>query len=423
MSSPIFTPSGVVSSFGGMLLIGGLEALYGPSLIRLIDVFNAPPTTVGMIISAHFVGGLVGVLVAQSVHKLIGNRVLLAAGYALLIGGSLGFAWGPTLALSIAASAVAGLGFGVLDYAFSHLFAVGFGSTAPRMLNLLHGFFGLGAILAPLTVAVFGAEHYPAYFSGFAALALITALGIRGVRPTPTQRTTDTDDSGFDAITTLSRGSRTSPGLVGIFAALVCVFVLHVAVGSGIGSWETTYLVLAGISVEQAAVASSLFWLSMTVSRFGLAKLTTRVRPGTLVTLGCTLMTLGSILAAFPGFAVIGLALVGFAIGPVFPTALAWASQIFGGKSWVSGSLIAISMVGGIAFPPLLGGTVTGDSNVRLFPLALAGISAMCVASCVVAGTLRTGQSGASHGSIPAAKETPESDRRAPGEAATETLH
>jgi FHS family glucose/mannose:H+ symporter-like MFS transporter len=372
-----------------MLLIGALEALYGPSLVRVIDVFDAPPTAVGMIISAHFIGGLLGVLVAQTVHKWIGNRILLGAGYVLLIGGSSGFAWGTTLAFSITGSAIAGLGFGALDYALSHLFAVGFGVTAPRMLNLLHGFFGVGAILAPLVVAVLGVAHYPLYFSGFAALALIAAVGIRGVASRPTQHSSTVDPSVRDAPATPSGQTRLTAVSFGIFTALVGVFVLHVAAGSGIGTWETTYLVQGGTGVEQAAAASSLFWLCMTVSRFVLAKLSTRLRPGVLVTLSCIAMTAGSLLAAIPGFAVAGLAIVGFAIGPVFPTTLAWASQIFGGKRWVSGSLIAISMVGGIVFPPLLGGTVSGGSSLLSFPLFLAAISAFCMVCCLIAGALR----------------------------------
>lgn len=388
MSQPLFTSSGVASSFGGMLLIGGIEALYGPSLIRVIDVFGAPPAIVGLIISAHFTGGLLGVLVAQTVHEWIGNRVLLAAGYALLIGGSVGFAWGPTLEFSIASSAVAGLGFGALDYALSQLFAMGFGATAPRMLNLLHGFFGLGAIVAPLVVAVLGAERYPLYFSGFAALALIAAAGIRGVASRPTQRSSGADHSRQDETAAPSRPARMSIVPFGIFATLAGVFVLHVAVGSGIGSWEATYLVLGGTSVEHAAAASSLFWLCMTVSRFTLAQLSTRMRPGVLVTLACTVMTVGSLLTAVPGLAAAGLAVVGFAIGPVFPTALAWASQTFGGRSWVSGSLIAISMVGGIIFPPVLGSAVAAGSSLLLFPLFLATVSALCVVCCLIAAAL-----------------------------------
>jgi len=384
---PLFSSFGIAAAFGGMLLVGGLEALYGPSLVRVIAVLDAPPVAVGMIISAHFIGGLLGVLTAQSVHKRLGNRILLGAGYLLLVGGSLAFAWAPALVFSIGASAIAGLGFGVLDYALSHLFAIAFGVTAPRMLNLLHGFFGIGAILAPLAVAAVGAERYPLYFSGFAALALIAALGIRGVAPTPTQRSHGADPSIHDTAAR-SHQTRMSASMFGVLAALVGVFVLHVAVGSGVGSWEATYLVLGGTSPEQAAVASSLFWFCMTVSRFTMAKLSTRIRPGVLVTLSCALMVIGSLLAAMPGYAIAGLAIVGLAIGPVFPTALAWASRVFGGKSWVSGSLIAVSMIGGIAFPPLLGGTVAEDSSPLFFPLSLAALAASCVVCCVIAGAL-----------------------------------
>ncbi|MBT2531101.1 MFS transporter [Arthrobacter sp. ISL-48] len=372
-----------------MLLIGALEALYGPSLIRLIERFGVDPSTVGIVISAHFIGGLLGVIASQSLHGLIGNRILLAAGYLLLLVGSIGFAWAPTLTLVVTASATAGVGFGALDYAFSHLFAVAFGSGSGKMLNLLHGFFGMGAILAPLVVALFGPEHYPAYFTAFAVLTLITALGVYGVRSHPTQGPAA---PGTHAV--VSAGG--TPDVAGKqfylfsgFAAMVCIFVLHVAVGSGIGTWEATYLTLTGIGVEQAAAATSLFWFSMTASRFVLAAAIQRLHPGTVVTLGCSLMIIGSVLVLIPGFAVSGLAIVGFAIGPVFPSALAWATQLLGGQSWVSGSLIGISMIGGIAFPPLLGATVTTGAGAALFPLALAVLSTLCLFACTAIGILR----------------------------------
>jgi FHS family glucose/mannose:H+ symporter-like MFS transporter len=393
LSNRLFSPIGIASSFGGMLLIGALEALYGPSLIRLIERFEAYPSAVGVVISAHFIGGLLGVLASQSIHARIGNRILLTGGYLLLLLGSVGFAWAPSLVLAIAASAAAGLGFGALDYAFSHLFAVAFGSGSGKMLNLLHGFFGIGAILAPLAVAVFGPEHYPAYFTGFALLTLVTALGVQGVRSFPTQGSGASENPASAPATGLAMTAGKRFYFIVGFAGMIGVFVFHVAVGSGIGSWEATYLTLTGISVEKAAVATSLFWFSMTASRFVLSAVIRRLRPGTLVTLSCALMTIGSVLALIPGFAVLGLALAGFAIGPIFPTALAWANQLFGGRSWVSGSLIAISMIGGIAFPPLLGATVTANADQALFPLALAGLSLLCVVSCLTIGSMHIIQS------------------------------
>ncbi|UZX02124.1 MFS transporter [Arthrobacter sp. CDRTa11] len=389
MSNRLFTATGIASSFGGMLLIGALEALYGPSLIRLIERFGASPSAVGIVVSAHFVGGLLGVLASQSVHARIGNRILLAAGYLLLLLGSIGFAWSPNLILAITASAAAGLGFGALDYALSHLFALAFGAGSGKMLNLLHGFFGVGAILAPLVVALFGPGLYPMYFTGFALLTLITAWGVSGVRSFPTQGFAPPPETpARTAKTGLSTAAGKQPYSIVGFAGMVCVFVFHVAVGSGIGSWEATYLTVTGMSVEQAAAATSLFWFSLTASRFVLATAIRRLRPGNVVTLSCTLMAIGSALALIPGWAVIGLALAGFAMGPVFPTALAWSNQLFGGRSWVSGSLIAISMVGGIAFPPLLGATVAADADASLFPLALAGLALLSVLACLAVGAM-----------------------------------
>lgn len=405
MPNPLFNQLGIATSFAGMFLIGALEALYGPSLIRLIERFDASPSAVGFVISAHFIGGLIGVLVSQRAHPRVGNRITLLTGYLLLLLGSIGFAWAPVLGLAVAASAAAGLGFGALDYAFSHLFAVAFDSGSGKMLNLLHGFFGLGAVLAPLAVAAFGPEHYPAYFTCFALLTLLTSLGIRGVQSFPTQSPVVRTP---DPATGRPTGQNKQVRLTG-FTAMVCIFVLHVAVGSGIGSWESAYLSLRGFGAEQAAAAVSLFWFSMTASRFVLGTVIKRLGPGLVVTLSSTLMAVGSFLALVPGFAVAAFAVAGFALGPVFPTALAWANQLFGGRSWVSGSLIAVSMVGGIAFPPLLGATLAGGAAVSMFPLVLAGLSLLGVVACL---TLRIGRIREEVSSHPADPLSAESKQR-----------
>jgi len=385
VTNTIFTPRGVAAAFGGMFLVGALEALYGPSLIRIIDRFDADPSTVGIVISAHFVGGLLGVLTSQNLHNRIGNKTLLSVGYLLLIIGSVSFAWAPTLTLAITASALAGLGFGALDYALSHLFAVAFTTNASRMLNYLHGFFGLGAITAPLVVALFGPERYPAYFTGFAILALITALGITGVSAQPTQSTvSDTRSVDVSNTQETPRPLGSTSKVVTLFALMVAVFVLHVAVGSGIGTWEASYLSLQGMSVEFAAAATSIFWLSMTISRFALASVIKTTAPATVVIASCLLMFTASLSASIDGIAIVAFAIAGFAIGPIFPTALAWATQLFGEKTWVSGYLIALSMIGGIAFPPLLGMTLGSAQDTWSLPMALAALSLLTLAAAVI---------------------------------------
>jgi MFS family permease len=92
----------VAASCAGFVLIGALQALYGPAVPALREDYGLSPSGAGMALSMHFVGGVAGVLAMSAVPARLGNRVPLGASYALMVAGCLGFAlsgsWPPTAA-------------------------------------------------------------------------------------------------------------------------------------------------------------------------------------------------------------------------------------------------------------------------------------------------------------------------------------
>lgn len=184
-SAPVFTPSAVVASCVGFMLIGALQAFYGPAIPGLREEFGLSPSMAGLGLSAHFVGGVAGVLLFDRLYGRIGNRRILAASYLLMAVGSAGFAVAPNWPLALTAALLAGFGFGGIDYGLNQLFAVGFGHRSTAMLNVLNAHFGIGAILGPVLIAVVGAEHYPVVFLVFALANLPLLFCLRGVRDSP----------------------------------------------------------------------------------------------------------------------------------------------------------------------------------------------------------------------------------------------
>ncbi|MEU6508336.1 MFS transporter [Streptomyces sp. NPDC046942] len=370
--APVFSPAAVVASCVGFVLIGALQALYGPSIPAFRREFGLSPAAAGLGLSAHFVGGVAGVLLFDRLYGRLGNRQILGASYLLMAVGAAGFARAPNWPVALATALLGGLGFGGIDYGLNQLFAVGFGHRSTAMLNVLNAHFGIGAILGPALVGTVGAGHYPAIFLGFALVNLPLLLCLKGVRDRAPQPSDAAGDAGG--------GQALGRGLASVLAVFVALYVLHVGIEAGVGGWEPTHLETVGYGAGTAATATSVYWLMMTTGRFLVAPIALRFSPQAIITVSCAGMTCCLLLAPVAGLAPYAYAGVGLFIAPVFPTGLPWLHRAAPRARRAGALVIAASMVGGVAAGPALGKAIEW-SGVRAVPLLLGVVSALCLAA------------------------------------------
>ena len=373
---PVFSPVAVVASCVGFVLIGIVQALYGPSIPALRDEFGLSPSAPGRGLSAHVARGGLGGRRCDRRYVRLGHPRVLGSSYVLMAVGAAGFALAPTWPVALAAALLAGVGFGGIDYGLNQLFAVGFGDRSTAMLNILNAHFGIGAILGPALIGAVGAEHYPAVFLAFSLANLPLLLCLRGIRehvprPAPAPGSGATGSPGGQVL------ARSLGSVLGVFVTL---YVLHVGVEAGVGGWEPTHLETVGYGASAAATATSVYWLMMTVGRFLTAPLALRFSPQSIVAVSCTGMTGCLLLAAIPGLAPYAYAGAGLFIAPIFPTGLTWLNRVAPRARRAGALVIASSMAGGVAAGPLLGKAIEW-SGVRAVPLLLCGVSALCLAA------------------------------------------
>ncbi|GGM08523.1 hypothetical protein GCM10010129_60550 [Streptomyces fumigatiscleroticus] len=368
----MFSPAAVIASCAGFVLIGALQALYGPSIPALRAEYGLGPSAAGLALSAHFVGGVAGVLLVDRCYGRIGNRRILGTSYLLMAVGAAGFALAPEWPAALAMALLAGLGFGGIDYGLNQLFAAGFGHRSTAMLNILNAHFGVGAILGPAVVGAVGSEHYPAVFLVFALADLPLLLCLQGVRDRAPQPSGAAESEPAGGARARSLGS--------VLAVFVALYVLHVGIEAGVGGWEPTHLETAGYTAGTAATATSVYWLMMTVGRFLTAPLALRFSAPAIITVSCAGMTVCLLLASVPVLAPYAYAGVGLFIAPVFPTGLPWLGRAAPRARRAGALVIAASMVGGVAAGPALGRAIE-FSGVRAVPLLLCGVSAVCLAA------------------------------------------
>ncbi|MEU1673562.1 MFS transporter [Streptomyces roseifaciens] len=406
---PLFTRTAVVASCLGMVIIGALIALYGPVVPALRDRFGLSEPTAGMALAAQSLGAVVGVLGFNAVHHRIGNRALLTSSYLTMLAGTVTFGLSGTWPLMLAAAVVTGLGLGGVDFAISRLFLIGLGSRGPALLNVAHGCFGLGTVLAPAVIAVTGPERYGATFIAIGFLTLIPLACVRGIRARPTP----SELAGASPAPARRSGGR---GTAVVLAGFVAVYMLHFAVQSGIGNWEPTHLHALGQSMTGATVATSAYWLAMTVGRFLVAPLARRWSPAAIVTGACALMTVSVLLVPVPGLAPWAYAAAGLCIGPIFPNGLNWLNRSASAAGNAMAYVIAAAMLGSVAFPPTLGAVIE-EYDVGALPLVL---SVLCLVTLAISAALARRLRGTGTETVAARAALPR--ETAPGELTQSTV-
>ncbi|MFD4909635.1 MFS transporter [Kitasatospora purpeofusca] len=367
-----FSTPAVVASCIGFVLIGALQSLYGPALPALRQEYGLSPSGAGLALSAHFVGGVAGVLGFDRAFGRIGNRALLGVSYALMALGSVAFAFSPSWPLALLGALVTGFGFGGIDYGLNQLFATGFGRRSPAMLNILNAHFGIGAIAGPALIGLFGADRYPAVFTGFAVMAALLLIPLGGVR--------DRHPGGLPADTAAHPADQRARRTAALLTVFVVLYVLHVGVEAAVGGWEPTHLEAVGHSATLAASATSVYWLMLTLGRFLVAPLTLRWSEPAIIAVSCGGTALCLLAAVQPGLAPYAYAGVGLFIAPIFPTGLPWLRRAVPAARRAGALVIAASMVGGVAAGPTLG-KVIELFEVRAVPAVLFALAALCLAA------------------------------------------
>ncbi|WP_169737029.1 MFS transporter, partial [Deinococcus pimensis] len=256
----------IVAGFLAFALMGAAQAMYGPSIPRLGEFYGENLARTGLILSAHALGALVGVLGSVPLERTALARWRAVLSVALIALGGLTLGLGPTLGLALVGAVVVGLGYGGLTIGLNGLFSRAFGERSGAMLNLLNAMFGIGSVLGPLVVSLAVRLDPRAPFVVLAvacALAAPLALSVDDrLPPAPPERTA------------------TSKPLLLAFVALL---VLGVGVEASSAGWAATYLVTLGASAGSAATFTAVYFTAFTLGRFLAAPLSLRVPPARFV--------------------------------------------------------------------------------------------------------------------------------------------
>lgn len=264
-------------------------------------------------------------------------------------------------------------------------------NNSGKALNLLHSSFAVGAFLAPLAAAQM-INHGMGWRN---VLYLVSALCVTSVLNyafmdygsssiSPEKVSVSENTSGTAAFT----GAKKRNFLTSIYFYCLCLLMFfYVGTENCINGWFVTYLQSTGImNGTYATIMVSVIWLVILIGRLVFAALSDHIEKK-LMLVGCTaaggfflvLMILSKNLLTITA-AQIGL---GFFLSAVSPTTISDAGQYIGNSTFGMSMLIAVSALGGIVTPQLVG--MIADRIGIVAAISILGINAaMMVAVAII---------------------------------------
>jgi fucose permease len=338
----------------------GWTGLLVPSAIRSVQLaFGQNDAGIGLVYLLYSSAYALGSFGGGPFTERLGRRPVLVAAAALHGAGIAGQGLAPAWGWLVLAAVPAGLGAGGLDGGSNGLFLDLFRTGRGRAMNILHVFFSVGALAAPLAVGglIDAGVAWQVVFVGSGLVPLVLAAGY-AVAVMPSGRTRHTaagDSSGGEPTGDSPRRRR--PGLGLPIALLALAMGTYVASEVGVSSWLVRFLEPAPLST--ATLGLSLFWGGLALGRLISARIADRfdhVRFTTACAVILSVALAGAIVVPSLPVSIALFAVCGTASGPVFPMIQAIGGERYAERSAaVASVLTGFGVVGGTVYPPLMG--------------------------------------------------------------------
>ncbi len=325
--------------YATMFLFGLVENIKSVSFPLIKSEFGVPYDSQGGLVSMTWFGYVIFSLVASLFMLRFGIKRSILAGYILVCSGAVATLAAPTFWLAGLSLLVVNAGFGFFEVGTNALGTVVFTRRAALMMNLMHFFYGFGAILGPKTAGIFTdvlamnwRQVYLAIIVPTAAVFLLILFSRFKLQPAA--------ESGADAPAKLTFLGALKNPLVWLFCVMLGFMEV---IEFGAANWGGLYLQdVYGLDPRIVGASFvSLFYILFTLSRLfsGLAiEKIGYVRSLFIALFATILLYLAGFALGRNGIWI--LPVTGLCIGIMWPTVIAVAMQAFGANAPAATSAI-----------------------------------------------------------------------------------
>ncbi len=344
-------------AFFAFILIGANDGALGVLIPSMRLHYGVDKATIGLLFLFQTVGYLVAAFNSGLLVEKLGNRRFLVLGVVSFLLGVGTLSLMPQFIVILIMMLPLGFGVAIIDAGLNTYIA-----SMPRnaaLLNYLHAFYGIGALLGPLIASTILAIRWGwnSVYIVWIGMSLVLLIGFQLVFRE--QNISQREDTAIRPKSNVLVAALSVP-MVWIAALFMLIYV---GAEVSVGSWTYSFLteerhapiLLAGWMVSG-------YWIGLTLGRLTLARVTLRIGSERLI-LGCLVgVVIGALFVwLLPVYAVsaIGLGLIGFSFGPIYPTTIALISDKVSGRILPSviGFMVSLGSIGA-AICPWLAGTL-----------------------------------------------------------------
>jgi fucose permease len=349
-------------SFISLGLPDGLLGVAWPSIRTF---FNLPLDALGALLVMFTIGYLLSSFSSGRLLARLNVGALLSLSCLATAVSLLGYALTPHWWIMVALGLLSGLGAGAIDAGLNTYAAKHFSA---RSVNWLHACYGIGAMIGPFIMTSVLAAYHPwqrgYVIVGIGQLALAICFGMTSKLWANNKREAGLahdDHTKLESAVSASPISPTSTLRLPITWLSIAIFFVYSGIEAAAGTWAyTLFTESRGVPMMMAGTWVSVYWGCLTAGRL-LSGFAISFVPVRLLLRYCIVgiaLGAGLIWLNFTSFiSFVGLALMGLASAPIFPSLIATTPERLGEAHTanVVGFQIAAAMLGAALLPSLLG--------------------------------------------------------------------
>ncbi len=351
--------------------LGLPDSLFGTSWPAIYPEWGLPISYANFITIINCMGTTTASIFSARLIKKFGTGGITVLSTALTAVSLLGISYAPGFGWICALSIPLGMGAGAIDTALNNYVATHYNASH---MSFLHCFYGVGITISPYIMSLALSDN-SAWQKGYRyAFFIQTGITLVMILALPLWKKVKTAEAAAgeeeEEIIVLGYGKMLrDPAIVMILFA----FMASCALEALCNIWGATYLVDAkGFLPDKAASLIMFYYIGFTLGRFLSGILANKLSAWFLTCAGIGICGVAAVVILLPLpaiFAAVGLCLMGFGVGPIFPNLTHLTPAIFGKKisQSVIGAEMAMSYVAYMGIPFIFG-LAARNISINLYP-------------------------------------------------------
>lgn len=350
--------------------LGIPDSLLGAAWPAIYPEFNLPVSYASYVTIFVSSGTIISSFFSARIINRLGTVRITVLSTFLTAAALLGFSFSQNMLWLCICAFPLGLGAGSIDTALNNYVALHYKANH---MNFLHCFYGIGVALSPCLMSLALNDNsnwrqgYRIMFFFQISIAILMVISIPVWKKVGEKAAEETAPKTLTTLQILkTKGTKSAFG----------VFIFSCGIEAVCTVWGSTFFVEAkNISADKGAKLIVLYFVGLTLGRFISGLIANKLSSYKIIIIGSCIIFAAIILVLLSSsvlFAAIGLFLIGFGIGPVFPNMTHLTPETFGKD--ISQSIIGLQMAlayVSVMVTPLIFGLVAQYFGVKFMPLFL----------------------------------------------------